>query len=498
VPGEHSRVPGGDPRAGERGRISVIDRFTRDAASKYVWAVMALAAAGAFTFAVLNGDSAVHDERANAQIRAVQYVEVALAPRIEGLDLSEPITGLDAESLDAAVGRTILADPRLFRVRIWSDDGRILFSTDRSDTPGSAAGLNDELLRQASTGGVLTRSDVTDTGGESDPERSLLRTYVPMQASAIAEIDQTNEGTLAAVRTKWLFYQLLAGVLLFLFLVLTGLSLRDPIELINVGVPFAASSIPAGYSLIDDDRLQAVHEVYRLASERVERMQLKLEESEEARRRLEGEIQRVLSKAATAPRADHTPPIAPPAPAPAPPVVRVPESDVVVTPPDAEWSSAPAGPLARAARDQKPPPSAPRTAKPPVEKPKRASSRRKRAKEEQPAGNRQESTPPQPAPAPEPRLATVAATPATPAAPAARPISGEQEIADAKAHEDALEMFIRLTETDRQPHDTSAVDQGAVRAALARTAARKKPGGERLQPHDKPAGESPGKPRDRR
>jgi hypothetical protein len=87
---------------------------------------------------------------------------------------------------------------------------------------------------------------------------------------------------------------------------------------------------------------------------------------------------------------------------------------------------------------------------------------------------------------------------ATPAAPAARPISVEQEIADAKAHEDALEMFIRLTESDRQPHDTSAVDQGAVRAALARTAARKKPGGERLQPHDEPGGESPGPPRDRR
>ena len=31
-------------------------------------------------------------------------------------------------------------------------------------------------------------------------------------------------------------------------------------------------------------------------------------------------------------------------------------------------------------------------------------------------------------------------------------------------------------------HDTTTVDQGAVRAALARTAARKKPGGERLQP----------------
>jgi hypothetical protein len=108
---------------------------------------------------------------------------------------------------------------------------------------------------------------------------------------------------------------------------------------------------------------------------------------------------------------------------------------------------------------------------------------------EVPADTASDTAAPQPAPAPDPRVAAMAATSTTPAA---RPISVDQEIADAKAHEDALEMFIRLTESDRQPHDTSTVDQGAVRAALARTAARKKPGGERLQPHDESTGESPG------
>jgi hypothetical protein len=471
--------------------MSLIDRITRDTASKYVWGLSALAAAGALVFAVTNGGNAVDDERTDAQARAVGYVEEALVPRVDGLDLSEPITRQAAESLDAAVARTILSDGRFSRVRIWSDDGRILFSTDRSDTPGSNAALNDELLVEASNEGVLTRSDVTDTGGEADPERSLLRTYVPMGTSTVAEIDQTDEGTLAAVRTEWLYYQILAGGLLVLFLVMTGLSLRDPIEPINVGVPFAVSSIPPGFSLIDDDRLHAVHEVYRLASERVERLQQKLEESEAARRRLEGEIQRVLSKAATAPRADVTPPIPPPAPAPEPPVVRVPESEVVAAPATDEWTeAAPAGPLARAAREQKLPPSTARKTKPAADKPKRM-PRRQKAKPELPADTAQAGEATQPAPAPTPRVAAMAAAPK---APAARPISVDQEVADAKAHQDALETFIRLTESDRQPHDTSTVDQGAVRAALARTAARKKPGGERLQPHEESAGESPGGP----
>ena len=277
--------------------MSVIARFTRDGVSKYVWAVLALAAIGGLAFAIMYGSDALEREQANAQGRAVRYVEAELAPRLEGSDLDGPITGQSAVSLEAAVERTILADERLTRVRIWSADGPLLFSTDQADTPGSNAGLNDQLLRRVAREGVLTRSGISDTGGEDDPERSLVRTYVPLEAGAIAEIDQTDEGTLAAVRTEWMYYQILAGAMLLLFLVLTGLSLRDPIEPINTGVPFASSSVPAGFSLIDNDRLHAVQEVYRLASERVGRLQQKLEESEEARRRLEARIQQALSKA---------------------------------------------------------------------------------------------------------------------------------------------------------------------------------------------------------
>lgn len=503
--------------------MSVIARFTRDGASKYVWAVMALAAIGGLAFAIIYGSDALERERANAQGRAVQYVEEELAPRLVSSDLDGPITGQSAVSLEAAVERTILADERLTRVRIWSADGPLLFSTDQADRPGSNAGLNDQLLRRVAREGVLTRSGISDTGGEDDPERSLVRTYVPLEAGAIAEIDQTDEGTLAAVRTEWMYYRILAGAMLLLFLVLTGLSLRDPIEPINTGVPFASSSVPAGFSLIDNDRLHAVHEVYRLASERVGRLQQKLEESEEARRRLEARIQQALSKATGSATV-----ASPPAPvAEAPPkraVVQVPESDFVKPRSDAR-TAAPAGPLARASRDQKPPPatsSAPRPAadkqkrvrKPRPQKPRQQKARPEKGRpekaREEPARQekptRQEppkqeppkteptaaSDPvvvPENTPAPERRVAAMAATPASPP-PAST--AADPESADADAHEAALEMFIRLTESDRQAHDTAEVDQGAVRAALARTAARKKPGGERLQPHEAPPGGSPG------
>ena len=117
--------------------MSVIARFTRDGASKYVWAVMALAAIGGLAFAIMYGGDALERERANAQGRAVQYVKEELAPRLVGSDLDGPITGQSAVSLEAAVERTILADERLTRVRIWSADGPLLFSTDQADEPGS-------------------------------------------------------------------------------------------------------------------------------------------------------------------------------------------------------------------------------------------------------------------------------------------------------------------------------------------------------------------------
>jgi hypothetical protein len=475
--------------------MSPIQRFTRDGASKYVWAGLALVALLGLVYAITTGSGAADDERAASQERAVGYVNEVLAPRLQGHDLAAPISGLDG-----AVRRSILSDTRVSRVRIWLADGTLLFSTDGSDRTGSSAGLNDPLLRVVEREGSITRSDFSDSGGADDPERSLLRTYVPLGTTAVAEVDQTDAGTIGPVRTEWLSYEILAGGTLFWFLVMIGLSLREPIEPINVGVPFADSSIPAGFSLIDDDRLHSVHEVYRLASERVARLQEKLEESEEARRELEGQIQQVLSKAgASGPRPAATaaapPVVEPPASAPAPPapeptVVQVPESDVVVTSPrGGVRAAAPAGPLARAARDQKTVPVTSRKKKPAAVKPRRAPeepNERPEPEVKPPAAEK-----PRPAPEPERKVAAALSAPAVKPAPARAPAP---KVDEATAHAAALETFIRLTESDRQPHDTSTVDQGAVRAALARTAARKKPGGERLQlpdTHDESSGDPP-------
>jgi hypothetical protein len=260
----------------------------------------------------------------------------------------------------------------------------------------------------------------------------------------VAEIDQTDEGTIAPVRSEWLRYQILAGALVLLFLIMSALSLRDPIQPINVGVAPTAS-IPAGFSLIDNDRLHAVREVYRLSAERVKRLQEKLSESEEARRRLEGDIQRalVLAESSVTRPAAPAPPAASSSDA-APAVVQVPESDVVDELDD-DRATAATDELIGASREQKPLPPTPK---------------------ETPAGKEPRRAPKQQKARPQSSTASVGNT-------------ADAETRDAKAHAAALENFLRLAENERRPKDTG--DQGAVRA-LSPAAARKKLLAERLKP----------------
>ena len=443
--------------------MSPIQRFTRDGVSRYVWAGMALAALIGLVYALIMGGQVLDEQRAVSEARAVRYVERVLGPRLDSVDLTQPITGESADSLEAYVGLLILTDDRVERVRIWSstDKGMLLFSTDRTDPIdiGSKASLNDSLVFAAARQGPISPSGISDTGGSDDPERSLFRTYVPLRDEAVAEIDQTDEGTIAPVRSEWLRYQILAGALVLLFLTMSALSLRDPIQPINVGVAPTAS-IPAGFSLIDDDRLHAVREVYRLSAERVKRLQDKLAESEEARRRLEGDIQRalVLAESSVTHPAAPAPPAAPSSSDAGPAIVQVPESEVVdeVDEVGEDRVAAAAGGPIGASRQQKPLPPTPKET-PAGKEPRRASKQQKAR-----------------------RVSHAASTGNT----------ADAETRDAKAHAAALENFLRLAEHERQPSDTS--DQGSVRA-LSPAAARKKLLAERLKPL--PQEETAGDPR---
>src|SRR6185503_5941194 len=66
-----------------------------------------------------------------------------------------PLEGSRRESLFAEVQAYVLTDPTVARVRLWSPDGTLLFSTDGADKPGEQS--TDPTIATAVGGSVQSR-----------------------------------------------------------------------------------------------------------------------------------------------------------------------------------------------------------------------------------------------------------------------------------------------------------------------------------------------------
>jgi hypothetical protein len=523
--------------------MGLIDRFTRDAVSKYVWGGLLALALLALALTIWAGGGAVREAA-----RAAERRGVAIADRVERELTGEPVAPVaDVEGLTDAV----LRHPAVSRVRVWEpDSAKLRFTTDareRRRDLNSGFSLNDEFLA-AATGEVITITDFSDTFGDpaDDPAHTLLRTYVPVEGPAgrfVVEVDHLDELTTGPVRSEWFRYRLLAAAAFLAMLVMTGLSLREPVDEINAGVvvvPASASaSAPAGRSLVEAERLAEAEKVYRLANDRIERLKRELQRSEEVGRRLEGELQRRSAKAGVAPTA---PALDRPrarrrkerAPAPPERVVEVPESGAAAP---AAPALPPSGEPGRKPKPRRAPPrrnavglegteSTP-TEAPSAGRPTGGRTPRRAAAAERTAvsgtrggipgrwrpptggasegaaptappsggrravGSRPAPTPssaPAPAPAPTTAPAPESGQATSSAEPTRSPRPERPERPEREPREAAGDPVIRLPETDAVPEDAvqEDEDQAAVRAALARTAARKKLQSARLHRDDGP------------
>jgi hypothetical protein len=439
--------------------LNLVDRFTRDRISKVVWGLCLVVAIGLLAFAVVGGGRAVEDQRAEAEARAAAYATAVVQPSIEDASLEDPIQNGASDQLSPAVDDGILIDRRVVAVRLWASDGSLLFSTDDTYAPGTAEALNDEQLRVALTD--ATPVTISERSSAEDPDgASELITYVAVAsttgAEAVVEVVQDFEATVGAVQSDWFLVQLLAGALALIFLVLTILSFREPAAKIGAGVGFVAEAVPRGFAVIEEERLRAVNDVYALAQERVVRLKERLRESEQARLATEGELQRVLSKFESPKRAS---------------VVGSFPAQAATPEPVAEEPVA-----------EEPVAEEPVAEEPVAEEPVA----------EEPVAEEPVAEEPEPIVIPEPEEAPAAAV----AASAIPEIVGLED----DDEDDAMiarELLLRLMETEVPLADTG-VDPGEIRAKLARTAARKKPGGgERRLVDEEPVRRTPPWARDR-
>ena len=459
--------------------MNLIDRFTRDSVSRMIWGSCLVVAIGLLALAVVGGRRAVDEERAASEVRASGYAIAIVLPSIAEASLDAPVGNGPLERLEFAVDRGVLVDGRVTAVRLWASDGRLLYSTDDTYPLDSNEALNDPQLRRALGDAapvtVSERSSAEDLNGGSE-----LITYVPVAsnagAQAVVEVVQDFDETVGAVENDWFVLQLLAGGFALVFLVLMILSFREPLAKVGTGVTFAASGVPPGYALIEEERLRAVNEVYALAQERVDRLKERLREAEHARMATEGELQRVLSRFESPKR---------PARVQSPPPVLAPaEPEPAVAEPLSVIASEPAEVLTAPEKFDEPEPVPADEDEPvvvaedAVEEPAAADlSVETEFVEEVSNAAREEAAladevEPIVIPEPEPEAVTPAADVAASAIPELIEVD-EDDDDDAAI---ARELLLRLMETEVPMADTG-VDPGEVRAKLARTAARKKPGG---------------------
>jgi signal transduction histidine kinase len=130
--------------------------------------------------------SRARDVRAREERAAGRSAELCAAavigPLLVPSDFAGPITGTRYEAIDDRVATAIDADPGIVRVKIWSLDGTVLYSNDRTQV-GEGSEL-DEDLREATEGEVANEiSNLTaeENASERKLASKLFETYVPFR-----------------------------------------------------------------------------------------------------------------------------------------------------------------------------------------------------------------------------------------------------------------------------------------------------------------------------
>ena len=152
---------------------------------------------GAAALLLMVGYARDRAERAGV-FHSAFVADAVLAPVLEGVNLSEPLTGSDYERVLEVVRERILANGRDVRVKVWRADGEVVFS-DQPELvgqmfPGEAGELAEVFLGHVESG--VSELDAEENVEERKLADKLLEVYVPLRIEqdgpvvAVAELYQ--------------------------------------------------------------------------------------------------------------------------------------------------------------------------------------------------------------------------------------------------------------------------------------------------------------------
>src|SRR5262245_40450390 len=156
-------------------------------------------------------DAKIDDQQA----KAVTLVRQAVAPTIKDVGLTKPLPPVVATELEHDLRKGPLAGDTVVRVRIFAEDGSLLFSTDPDDRPNGGRVGDADAIRAASVGSVTSSVATDHVGAQGSRPTSveLLQTYVQLSGGkgnppGVVGVDQRYEPIVVTSQQPWQTAQL--------------------------------------------------------------------------------------------------------------------------------------------------------------------------------------------------------------------------------------------------------------------------------------------------
>ena len=165
-----------------------MDPATRPSSTRRVLILLVVLVGALLALSIVQRDRALEQEYEDAQLRAELYAATVFRSTLGPLDVATPLEGNRRDSLLAEVEAFVLVDPKVARVRLWSPDGTLLFSTDPADNPGETS--QDPSIATAAGGAVQSRLAAEPIATPEGDRRAtpLFQTFAPLRVRGSANV----------------------------------------------------------------------------------------------------------------------------------------------------------------------------------------------------------------------------------------------------------------------------------------------------------------------
>ena len=211
------------------------DRRTRDRVRLFFWAVLTVVCLVAVLVARQQQEQGLQRKIDAAQERAVRFTQNVLADRLDAKRVSQPIGRSGYDELLTELKHGLFNDQRVVRVRVWREDGLLVFTTDHPGEIGSVKAEDAGVDLRPAMRGDLTSIVVGESFARDDattPEPTeLLSTFVPLRSTdkssvfGAVQIDNDYALMVDATDHPWKQVQIAFAILALICLAMAVVSL---------------------------------------------------------------------------------------------------------------------------------------------------------------------------------------------------------------------------------------------------------------------------------